>query len=323
MAGRPAACDVIGRVARHPRAAARPAVSWSSAGNDDRLAHRRGHAAAAPARQRAGDPQRVEDARRASAADDALRPVRCIDPVDRDARRASALQDRVVVHDAGSRKTTVLRPPSLLARERAVAAGEQQSAARRAEAARLARRSWRPSSGRRRRPAASAPSRRLSPIGVASIDLGAGQPRHDRAFAHLPAARGGSCRRRSAARLLRSKVSGALGSGIVGSPPKRGEPRELACAGLRARLSASSPWKSVKNRNGARLAPFLAHEQQRDLRRRAAAARSRPPAPRDRPARSAGRRTARLPIWSWFCRNSTKAVGGRSALGVPRGSPSR
>ncbi len=32
---------------------------------------------------------------------------------------------------------------------------------------------------------------------------------------------------------------------------------------------------------------------------------------------------ARLPIWSWFCRNDTKAVGGRCALGVPRGAPPR
>ena len=31
---------------------------------------------------------------------------------------------------------------------------------------------------------------------------------------------------------------------------------------------------------------------------------------------------ARLPIWSWFCRQITKAVGGRCPLGVPRGLPS-
>ena len=30
---------------------------------------------------------------------------------------------------------------------------------------------------------------------------------------------------------------------------------------------------------------------------------------------------ARLPIWSWFCRKSTNAVGGRSPLGLPRGAP--
>ena len=30
-----------------------------------------------------------------------------------------------------------------------------------------------------------------------------------------------------------------------------------------------------------------------------------------------------LPIWSWFCRNETKAVAGRSADGSPRGWPSR
>ncbi|MNG06825.1 hypothetical protein D3C76_1426090 [compost metagenome] len=32
---------------------------------------------------------------------------------------------------------------------------------------------------------------------------------------------------------------------------------------------------------------------------------------------------ARLPIWSWFCRNSTKAVGGKCPLGSPRGRPLR
>jgi hypothetical protein len=30
---------------------------------------------------------------------------------------------------------------------------------------------------------------------------------------------------------------------------------------------------------------------------------------------------ARLPIWSWFCKNPTKAVGGSALLGLPRGRP--
>ena len=32
---------------------------------------------------------------------------------------------------------------------------------------------------------------------------------------------------------------------------------------------------------------------------------------------------ARLPIWSWFCRNRTNAVGGSAALAVPRDLPPR
>ena len=30
---------------------------------------------------------------------------------------------------------------------------------------------------------------------------------------------------------------------------------------------------------------------------------------------------ARLPTWSWFWMKATKAVGGRAALGSPRGEP--
>ena len=33
--------------------------------------------------------------------------------------------------------------------------------------------------------------------------------------------------------------------------------------------------------------------------------------------------SARLPIWSWFCRKLTKAVAGRADVGSPRGSPLR
>ena len=65
--------------------------------------------------------------------------------------------------------------------------------------------------------------------------------------------------------------------------------------------------------------PFLAHEQQRDLRRQQHD-RDR----RMRPAVSGASAVMRLPngvlpIWSWFCRNETKAVGGRLPDGSPRG----
>ncbi len=33
--------------------------------------------------------------------------------------------------------------------------------------------------------------------------------------------------------------------------------------------------------------------------------------------------SARLPIWSWFCRKSTNAVAGSAALGSPRAAPPR
>ena len=70
-------------------------------------------------------------------------------------------------------------------------------------------------------------------------------------------------------------------------------------------------------------APFLAHEQHRD-RRREQRDRQRG---FDRARRyawlSSRSPSARLPIWSWFCRKLTKAVGASSPLGSPRDWPSR
>ena len=74
----------------------------------------------------------------------------------------------------------------------------------------------------------------------------------------------------------------------------------------------------AEEREGRLRAPFLAHEHQRRHRREQ----------RDRERgfdRRSGSRalssrspSARLPIWSWFCRKLTKASGDRSPLGSPR-----
>ena len=101
---------------------------------------------------------------------------------------------------------------------------------------------------------------------------------------------------------------------------------DLKFANSRARpsrtafASAGSSEKSTKNRNGVE-APHSSPMNSSGI----CGERSRP-ARRERqplgPA-SAVRRSpkARLPIWSWFCRKPTKAVGGRCAEGSPRGSP--
>ncbi len=107
---------------------------------------------------------------------------------------------------------------------------------------------------------------------------------------------------------MRSRVAGSLNAGQAANSLRR--PSVTACA--------SSGPKSREEQERRRGRPLLAHEQQRD-RRREQQHRARPRAPPSGGASAEMRSPkARLPIWSWFCRKSTNAVGGSAALGSPR-----
>ena len=177
---------------------------------------------------------------------------------------------------------------------------------------------------------AQAPARAHRAVGqhLGAQCLGAGQVRDDLPMADLQQLAIQLCvamvRWLSAQGADASKVCGALGSGI----------RSRLCGSVNAAkaanslrrpsrtASASSPWWLVKNRKGCSAANFIAHEHQRNHRRQ----QQQHGGGLQRLGRASWCRRspkARLPIWSWFCKNSTNALGGRCPLGSPRGWPWR
>ena len=79
----------------------------------------------------------------------------------------------------------------------------------------------------------------------------------------------------------------------------------------------------AEERERRRRAPFLAHEQHRQHRREQRDRERGLDRLRDRPVLSSRSPSARLPIWSWFCRKLTKAVGGRLAARLAARRPPR
>ena len=118
--------------------------------------------------------------------------------------------------------------------------------------------------------------------------------------------------------------AGVVGIGDVGAHRgvlEGGEVAELAAAALADQIGEFAVEVGEEGER-ALLAPFLAHEEEgmwgesRRIEVRALRSGTWERAIRRSPK-------ARLPIWSWFCRKSTKAVGGRWADGRPRVSPVR
>ena len=73
----------------------------------------------------------------------------------------------------------------------------------------------------------------------------------------------------------------------------------------------------MKYKNGVSLATLFAHEDHRDLRPQQMQRGGGLERARVERARLVRRSpNARLPIWSWFCRNEMKALGGKSRLGL-------
>ena len=120
-----------------------------------------------------------------------------------------------------------------------------------------------------------------------------------------------------------TKVSGALGSGMLSRGRGRRRRRNRANSlrrPSRTSWARSALW-SVKNRNGVPRAPFLAHEQHRDVRASSSSARRGAQRLRDRRARQplAERAVADLVVVLQEA-SRTRSAAGR-ALGSPRGLP--
>ena len=99
--------------------------------------------------------------------------------------------------------------------------------------------------------------------------------------------------------------------------PSRARRTRRAALGAPRRASSGSGWP-VKNCHGVRRAPLLAHEQHRRERRGQQQRRA------DRQqaggeGRGSRSPVARLPIWSWFCRQTTNRSAGDAARCPPGG----
>ncbi len=100
----------------------------------------------------------------------------------------------------------------------------------------------------------------------------------------------------AAKRLLRLRV------GRLPVQPNAANSRGRPCA---HRLDQLRVAVARRSRGTARLAVLLAHEQQRHVRREQHGAAASAAARRPTSVRSAARRAARLPTWSWFCAQTT------------------